>query len=84
MTSTIKARLVHLRRMPNSRNGNPRYDAVFMSVDSPSYVRLMRTEVDSSLGYSLPNYENTGRVLMVTSRFLRGYETLTRLEECAE
>lgn len=56
-----------VRRLPVSRNGNPRYLA---TVNSTEY----RTETDSMLAYELPNFD--GKYVAAKYRTLRGHLTL--------
>lgn len=69
--STHIGTLEHLERMPNSRNGNPRYRAYIAGVN---FV----TAVDSMHGYELPNFE--GKRVCVTIGTHYGRATLKSIK----
>lgn len=61
-----------IQRLPSSSNGNPRY---LLKVDG----RTCRTSPDSSLGYSVTNYE--GKTVTATIGEHYGYATLNSIKE---
>lgn len=63
-TSTHIGTLEILDRLPNSKNGNPRYLA---RVDGVTFC----TPVDSSHGYGLPNYADTRVCVTVGTHYGR-------------
>lgn len=54
MTSIMHGQLVGLRRMNNSRNGNPKYVARIYKVDETIDVV---TKTDGQVGYYIDNYK---------------------------
>ena len=73
-TETITGTLTDLQRLPSSRNGNPRYQAVIGG-------RLVQTAPDSSICYKIGNYR--GQDVTATARILRGKLTIETLEATA-
>jgi hypothetical protein len=65
--SSHVGKLEIVQRLPSSRNGNPRY---LLRVDGWT----CRTAPDSSLGYSVTNYD--GKRVKATIGTLRGLATL--------
>lgn len=78
MTSTYIGRLCDVRRLPSSKNGNPRYSAII--VTDSGHALNIRTGVDSSLAYSFTNYREGSRV-NVTASLQRGYWIIQSMEE---
>ena len=62
-------KLIIAERLKNSTNGNPRY-LVALATDDGGLMHA-KTEVDSSLGYSIGNH--AGERVKATFRYLRGY-----------
>jgi hypothetical protein len=62
-----------LKRLPNSRNGNPRY---LLRVDGWT----CRTPVDSSLAYGVTNFN--GKNVKATIGSFRGVAMLDSVEAC--
>ena len=68
---TLTGKLEVIRRLPSSRNGNPRY---LLRVDGTTF----RTAVDSSHGYSVTNHD--GKSVRVTVGTHYGVATLADIE----
>lgn len=60
-----------LHRMPNSKNGNPRWLAYIAGF-------WCRTPVDSQLGYTLPNFANKKVCALIGTHY--GFATLKSIE----
>ena len=78
-STVILATLDSLKRLPNSRFGNPRYEATLMASDGSEVVAW--TKPDASLGYSLPNHR--GEQVQATLRTMRGRVYLIGCEKAA-
>jgi len=78
MSSTYVGRLCGVRRLPSSKNGNPRYTAII--VTDSGHALNVRTGVDSSLGYSFTNYREGSRVKVECS-LQRGHWIVQHMEQ---
>ena len=57
---TITGKLTNLKRLPSSRNGNPRFQAtieITEKIKGQNYEITFKTSDDSSHGYSIQNFE---------------------------
>ena len=77
MEKTYKGKLVELIREKNSRNGNPRFTAIIQ--DWRGFVTMATTAPDSSLGYSIRNYD--GHWIDYQTKQVRGRLTLLSVEK---
>jgi hypothetical protein len=69
---TYTGKLESLKRLPTSRNGNPRYMVCIDGV-------FARTSPDSSLAYKLPNY--VGKTVQIDVDLYYGKPTLLNIRE---
>ena len=67
--------LEHLERLPNSRNGNPRWRFYVGGIHA-------RTAVDSQYGYSIDNYRGKRVVVEIGTHY--GVPTLHRIERAPQ
>lgn len=74
---TQKGKILELIREKNSTNGNPRFTAVIQ--DSRGFVTMASTAPDSSLGYSIQNYD--GKWIEYETATKRGKLTLVSVEQ---
>lgn len=72
-----KGKILELIREKNSTNGNPRFTAVIQ--DSRGFVTMASTAPDSSLGYSIKNYD--GKWIEYETATKRGKLTLVSVEK---
>ena len=72
--TTHRETLISIRRLPSSRNGNPRYE---LFIGSPTSGFHCCTAVDSSLAYKVPNY--LGKRVVVTIGTHYGVPTLNTI-----
>ena len=58
---TITGKLTNLKRLSSSINGNPRFQAtieITEKIKGQNYEITFKTSVDSSLGYSIQNFDD--------------------------
>ncbi|ATN93280.1 hypothetical protein [Marinobacter phage PS6] len=73
---TQKGKILELIREKNSTNGNPRFTAVIQ--DCRGFVTMATTAPDSSLSYSMKNYD--GKWIEYQTAMKRGKLTLVSVE----
>lgn len=78
-TETITGRLQILDRLPQSRNGNPRYTLLISEGRGGGQQVTCRTAPDSSLAYKLPNYD--GKQVRARIGWHYGKVTLAGIEK---
>ena len=80
-TRTITAYLTVTRRLPQSRNGNPRFE-VLLKVAGAAPDIIACTAVDSSIGYSITNH--AGKTVRATIGDHYGRTTIGKVENVEE
>jgi len=70
-----------IERMPQSRNGNPRYLCAIMDSPNQDLGWTFRTQVDSSHGYEIPNYFDRDVDVIVTLGTHYGNTTLNSIRK---
>ena len=76
---TGKLRLIE--RLPNSRNGNPRYLCAIMGQQPNNNLgRTFRTQVDAMHGYEVQNYFDRDIAVTVTIGTHYGHPTLNTIQ----
>lgn len=76
MKNKYKGKILELIREKNSTNGNPRFTAIIQGTNG--FVTMATTSPDSSLGYSIRNYD--GHWIEYETKDIRGRLTLVSLE----
>lgn len=75
---TVTGKLILLNRLPSSYYGNPRYELTVFNREANEAV-LITTPVDSTLGYSAPNFE--GKEVTCEAGIHYGRLTLASIKE---